>query len=154
MLSVSAGIKLTRYNTRMKHRVRVIVIDVLGFACIIGSVLLGWLPGPGGIPLLIIGLSLLANNHEWAERLLARVKSEGLHWFDKIFDGGPKTRWIVDILTVALITVSVLIIHGATHNTFKTIAVSLIIASTFAFLSNRKRYQTVLNKVKPSKHKQ
>lgn len=132
----------------MQHRVKVILIDTLGFACLIGSVLLGWLPGPGGIPLLIIGLSLLANNHEWAERLLRKVKVEGLQIFDKIFDGSTKVRWAVDVITVLIITGSVLVIHSGTHNTLKTIGISLIIASVFMFLSNRKRYQTVLKKVK------
>lgn len=137
----------------MKQRIRNIAIDVLGFACIIGSVLLGWLPGPGGIPLLIIGLSLLANNHEWAERILQKVKSEGLHWFDKIFDGGKKTRWLVDVVTVVIITGAVLLVMSATKSVAKTAGISLIIAASFMFLSNRRRYHKILHKIKPSKHK-
>lgn len=137
----------------MKDKAKVILIDILGFACIIGSVLLGWLPGPGGIPLLIIGLSLLANNHEWAEKILAKVKAEGMHWFDKIFDGSTKTRWIVDILTIIVIGGSVLLINIATRSTLKTVGISLIIAASFMFLSNRRRYHTIVRKLKSSKHK-
>jgi hypothetical protein len=136
----------------MKHRVRVIAVDILGFACIIGAVLLGWLPGPGGIPLLIIGLSLLANNHEWAERLLAKVKAEGVHWFYKIFDGGPKTRWLIDVITIGVVAVSVIFLMSATRSVLKTAAISLIIASIFMFLSNRRRYHSVLKRVRPPKH--
>jgi hypothetical protein len=137
----------------MKERAKFIIIDILGFACIIGSVLLGWLPGPGGIPLLIIGLSLLANNHEWAERLLKKVKVEGLRVFDKIFDGSTKTKWIVDIISVAVITGAVLLIMSATRSVLKTAGISLLIAAFFMLLSNRRRYHKVLSKVKPSKHK-
>lgn len=137
----------------MKKRVQFIVIDILGFACIIGSVLLGWLPGPGGIPLLIIGLSLLANNHEWAERLLKKVKIEGIRFFDKIFDGSTRTRWTVDIITILVITGAVLLIMSATRSVLKTAGISLLIAATFMFLSNRRRYHKVLHKIKPPKHK-
>jgi hypothetical protein len=137
----------------MKERVRFIIIDVLGFACIIGSVLLGWLPGPGGIPLLIIGLSLLANNHEWAERLLKKVKVEGLRIFEKIFDGSKKTKWIVDIISIVVITGAVLLVMSATRSVLKTAGISLLIAAIFMFLSNRRRYHKVLHKIKSPKHK-
>lgn len=136
----------------MKQKVKVIIIDTLGFTCILGSILLGWLPGPGGIPLLIIGLSLLANNHEWAERILHKVKVEGVRIFDKLFDGSTKVRWIVDIITVLIISGSVLLIQNATRSTLRTIGISLLIAATFSFLSNRKRYHTVLHKIRRAKH--
>lgn len=63
----------------------VIVLDVVGIALIILAILIGWLPGPGGIPLALVGLSLLAINHTWAERLLQRIKAEGLKLKDKLF---------------------------------------------------------------------
>ncbi len=132
----------------MKQRTKAILIDVLGFACIIGSVLLGWLPGPGGIPLLIIGLSLLANNHEWAERLLHRVKAEGLKVFDKLFDGSRKTAWIIDIATVFVVTGAVLVLLMATRSVFKTAAISLIIAAVIMFFSNQRRYHRIIRKIK------
>jgi hypothetical protein len=53
---------------------KIILIDTLGVICIIGAILLGWLPGPGGIPLLLAGLGLLAINHPWAQRRMDWLK--------------------------------------------------------------------------------
>jgi hypothetical protein len=137
----------------MKQRVKTILIDILGFTLILASLLLGWLPGPGGIPLLIIGLSLLANNHEWAERILNKVKVEGVRIFDKLFDGSPRIRLLIDVVTVLIIAGAVLLVNIATRSVIKTAGISLIIAATFMFFSNRRRYHRIWRKVKSPKHK-
>lgn len=61
---------------RVVHLAKVIVLDILGVICLIGAVLLGWVPGPGGIPLAIAGLALLAINHEWARQWLEKMKTK------------------------------------------------------------------------------
>ena len=53
---------------RIRHYAQLIFFDTLAVICIIAAIATGWLPGPGGIPLVIVGLSLLAINHEWAQR--------------------------------------------------------------------------------------
>ena len=57
-----------------KHLIYRIVVGVVGGLLIIAAPLTGWLPGPGGIPLFIAGLAVLASEFEWAQRLLQRVK--------------------------------------------------------------------------------
>lgn len=54
-----------------------IATDILGGLLILTALLLGWLPGPGGIPMLIAGLSLLSTNHKWARRWLDWLKHHG-----------------------------------------------------------------------------
>lgn len=56
---------------------RIILTDVLGVTMMIVAPLIGWLPGPGGIPLFIAGLGLLSINHQWAKRLLEYLKLHG-----------------------------------------------------------------------------
>lgn len=138
----------------MKQKTRALLTDILGFTLIIAAIPISWLPGPGGIPLLIIGLSLLANNHEWAERILDRVKKEGLNLTDKLFDGGAKTKWAVDILSVVFISIAVLLLVNLTRSLKYTVAISLCISATFLFFGNRKRYQAILKKIFRKKHKQ
>lgn len=142
------------YTRGMKQKTKALLTDILGFTLIIAAVPIGWLPGPGGIPVLIIGLSLLANNHEWAERILDRVKKEGLNLADKLFDGSAKTKWAVDILSVVFISIAVLLLIYLTRSLKYTVAISLCISATFLFFGNRKRYQAILKKVRPNKHKQ
>jgi drug/metabolite transporter (DMT)-like permease len=62
---------------------KLILLDILGVSMLIGAALIGWLPGPGGIPLAIGGLALLAINHTWAERWLKHFKKKGLEIKDK-----------------------------------------------------------------------
>lgn len=62
----------------------VIILDIIGVLLLLLAMAVGWLPGPAGIPLTLAGLSLLAINHDWANRLLQRFKTEGLKvkdWF-------------------------------------------------------------------------
>ena len=70
-------------TTRMIYR---FAVGLVGVALMLVAVLTGWLPGPGGIPLFLIGLAVLASEFEWAHRLLhwAKDKFRDLkHWSDR-----------------------------------------------------------------------
>jgi hypothetical protein len=61
---------------RVKHwwqaiprMVRVPIVTLIGFALIIAAGLTGPLPGPGGIPLFLLGIAVLASEFVWAEKL-------------------------------------------------------------------------------------
>lgn len=136
----------------MKQKTKALLVDILGFGCIIASPLLGWLPGPGGIPLLIIGLSLLANNHEWAEKLLAKVKEHAGNATKKVSQSSPVVRLAIDILSVVLIAIAVLIMVYVTRDLFKAAAISLIIVAVVLTFTNQNRYKRAWNKF-TRKHK-
>jgi hypothetical protein len=130
----------------MKQKTKAILIDILGFTCIIAAPFLGWLPGPGGIPLVILGLSLLANNHEWAERLMERVKEHTSNASKKVTEASPAMRWAIDILSVILIALAVILLTQYTRNITTTAAVSLSIAAIILFATNQNRYKKAWNK--------
>ncbi|WP_119714448.1 PGPGW domain-containing protein [Propionibacterium ruminifibrarum] len=48
-------------------------VGVLGALLLILSALTGWLPGPGGIPLFLIGMAVLASEFRWAHRITVTV---------------------------------------------------------------------------------
>lgn len=62
---------------RMKHTwrnkvpsvIRRPLVLIVGSIFIIASALTGWLPGPGGIPLFLIGIAILATEFEKAQRV-------------------------------------------------------------------------------------
>jgi membrane protein DedA with SNARE-associated domain len=54
---------------RTPSRVRKPIVLIVGLLCVITSGLVGWLPGPGGIPLFLIGIAILATEFHWAHRL-------------------------------------------------------------------------------------
>ena len=74
-------------------------IGVLGGLLIIAAPLTGWLPGPGGIPLFIAGLAVLASEFEWAQRLLYRVRD----WVKALTAWtGKQPAWLKTLGTIAL----------------------------------------------------
>lgn len=57
-----------------KHFVYRIGVGVAGLFFVILAGLTGPLPGPGGIPLLLVGLAIWASEFEWAQRVMSWVK--------------------------------------------------------------------------------
>jgi hypothetical protein len=49
--------------------VRKPIVLVVGSLLILAAAATGWLPGPGGIPLFLIGIAVLATEFVWAERI-------------------------------------------------------------------------------------
>jgi uncharacterized protein (TIGR02611 family) len=59
---------LRRRWKRVPETIRRPVVFIVGTLFIIAAILTGWLPGPGGIPLFLIGIAILATEFERAER--------------------------------------------------------------------------------------
>ena len=54
---------------RLPDSPRRILTFILGVLLVISSALIGWLPGPGGMILFLLGIAVLATEFAWAERL-------------------------------------------------------------------------------------
>lgn len=54
-------------------RVRKPLVLVLGTLIILLSGTIGWLPGPGGIPLFLLGIAVLASEFAWADTVKNRI---------------------------------------------------------------------------------
>jgi hypothetical protein len=123
----------------MKKYGKIIIFDTLALLCFIGVVLFGWLPGPGGVPLFLLGLSLLAVNHDWAERWLETAKHKGKSLKQTFF---PNTRWIrraYDIVAITIMLGSGYIIITNKNRLLDGAATIALTFSLFLFLLNRDR---------------
>lgn len=123
----------------IKRYGKIIVFDTLAGFCFIGVILFGWLPGPGGIPLFLLGLSLLAVNHDWAERWLETARHHGVTFKKWLF---PDVQWIrhtYDVLSVFIMITGGLLLLRAENRYIEGLAVVLIFFSLFVFLVNRER---------------
>ena len=118
-----------------------LLIDIAGILLVIASVLTGWIPGPGGLPLFIAGLSLLSMNHDWAKRWLHKAKSGGLNIMDKIFVDHPVVKWTLDIVGAGLLVLSVYLLNTVTRSIWRSLAISMAFMSIGIFLGNRNRLQ-------------
>ncbi len=133
------------------QKFKTIGIDVLGVLLIIGAFVFGWLPGPGGIPMLLAGLGLLATNHEWARRLLERVKEEGVRFAEVFFKDHPLLMFFYDMLALAFLGAAVYVFTAFTNNLVQSLAAVLSFVGIGLFLGNRKRLQRIEQRFRKNK---
>lgn len=116
-------------------------IDAAGYGLILLGILTGWLPGPGGIPLILGGLGLLSIHNHWARRILLFAKENGSKFMIYIFPENPWVKALHDLFAITLI-ISVIILLQ-TSVTYVTIGISigLTALSLVDFFYNRKRWE-------------
>ncbi len=138
---------------RFQRYGKIILFDTLAGFCFVGVILFGWLPGPGGIPLFLAGLALLAVNHDWAERWLETAKHKGKSFKKILFPDKPWVRHIYDAVSVILI-IGATKVFFTTHNKFMAaVSIAVVCFSAFVFLVNRDRLDKLSAVVRPNKHK-
>lgn len=123
-----------------------VAIDTAGYLLIVMAALTGWLPGPGGVPLLIAGLGLLSINNKWAKDLREYVLKHGGKILQIIFPKHPIAQWAYDIVAVALFAVAVFLYWH--HAAFWQISVATMafFAAVFISLMNRERLASIRKK--------
>lgn len=69
---------------RVPSGVRRPIVLTIGVLIVLLSGTVGWLPGPGGIPIFLLGVAILSSEFHWAQRfklfILDSVHASG-HWF-------------------------------------------------------------------------
>lgn len=104
--------RLRNHWLQVPSRVRKPLVLTIGGSLVILSGLLGWLPGPGGIPLFLVGIAILATEFEWAERfkhyMLDLLKRTG-RWLRE----RPVIMWLIIFLIVCFAVVGSYELHRA-----------------------------------------
>jgi hypothetical protein len=134
---------------------KVILTDTAGVMLLMLVPFLGPLPGPGGIPLLLAGLGLLALNHDWAKDALVYAKKHSESLRNVFFPNIPWVKWAWDIFAVSLLiggTIMNFLVHG---NTFLVLVSIVIMASsTTIFMLNRNRLDWLYKALKKASKSQ
>lgn len=134
----------------MKKQIKRIAYDVAGVTLIIASPLLGWLPGPGGIPLFIAGLGLLAVHNEWAQKLLHQAQKHAEDFLELIFpQDNKKLKNIHDIIGLSLLGTSLTLFILLERPLVFIVPFMFLASGLFWVLYNRRRYKFFI----PKKHK-
>jgi len=93
--------KLKHSWSRTPTTVRKPLVLIVGLLFIIASGLLGWLPGPGGIPLFLIGIAILATEFAWAHRIKVIIL-DIIHLFGKWY----RKHRIIGTIGLALLSLT------------------------------------------------
>lgn len=127
----------------MNKRIKRIFVDVAGYCLILLGLLTGWLPGPGGIPLILAGLGLLSVNNHWARQILIYLKENGSKFMKIVFPDNAWAKAGHDILALLLVTTGVYIFVSQTGFFYYGIAIALTALGIVDFLYNRDRLQNL-----------
>lgn len=66
----STELSLTRERKTVRKHTQRAIVTIIGLCLIVVAFLIGWIPGPWSIPLVIAGLAVLATEYDWAEDFL------------------------------------------------------------------------------------
>lgn len=134
----------------MKKQFKRIAYDIAGVTLIIISPLLGWLPGPGGIPLFLAGLGLLSVHNEWAQKLLHWAKQHAEDFLDVIFPLDNNTvKNIHDLIGLILLLTSLILFLVLPAPYVYIVPFMFLASGLFWVLYNRRRFKFFI----PKKHK-
>ena len=120
-----------------------VVIDIAGFGLMIISPFLGWLPGPGGIPLFLAGLGLVSLNHEWAERLLKDFDKKRVELTDKYLMASRRVSISIDIFSLAILGFGVYLAATSQDLLWRGGGLFMISITLIILLSNQKRFERI-----------
>lgn len=137
--------------SKVKHFGKIIIFDTLAGICFIGVILFGWLPGPGGVPLFLAGLALLAVNHDWAERWLETAKHKGKTFKNILFPNNPWVRITYDVLSLGLFASASYSFFTTKNNIIAGFSVAVACFGFFVFLLNRDRLDKLSTLIKKKK---
>lgn len=123
----------------MSNKLKRIGTDVAGYGLILLGIASGWLPGPGGIPLVLAGLGLLSIHNEWARRLREWLVKNSNKAVDKLFPDNRLVQFLYDAAVVLLLALVGVLIwrHSAIWQISLAIFVFIIALLIAGFNRNR-----------------
>lgn len=139
----------------LKKKLKIYALNSLGILLLCLVPLLGPLPGPGGIPLTLAGLSLLSINNPWAKRLKEFIEKKGLDLSDLIFLNNKICQLAWDIFILLSLAGGFYLFFAFDLGRIWQMLLSTVLSSlVFAWFRNRHRWRALLKSLKlntPSK---
>lgn len=116
-----------------------VLTDSAGYACLVLVPFVGWLPGPGGIPLLLTGLGLLSIHNPWAKRLLHYVRERSASLREIVFPDNKIIQLAWDIFVVMLLVGGYMLDVSTEGLFFRGISIGMYALASTTFMFNRHR---------------
>lgn len=131
---------------RFKKFIKRFGTDAAGYGLILLGLTLGWLPGPGGIPLVLAGLGLLSVHNHWARRILLYIQENGMKIMNYLFPDNAAARIAHDFIALGLVIGASYLVIFQRSPIAVGIAVSFCALAIVDFLYNRDRLNRFKNK--------
>lgn len=127
---------------------KIVAYDIAGVGCLILVPIIGPLPGPGGIPLLLAGFGFLAVNHDWADDAVIFTKKHSDNMIKVVFPDKTWAKWSWDVSLVALFIVGLWVDSLSDSFIFTVLGLLINAASTTLFMFNRGRLDWLNNQLR------
>jgi hypothetical protein len=98
---------LYQWWKRQPKTVRKPLVLFLGLLLVVASPFTGVLPGPGGIPVFILGMAILASEFEWADKLKDFALRAVPKWLHKYWRMTPRWLYFFDLVGITLIIIGI-----------------------------------------------
>ena len=132
-----------------KRKLETYALNALGVFLLILVPLIGPLPGPGGIPLLLAGLSLLSINNPWAKNLKEFIEKKGLDLSDLIFLDNKKCQLAWDVFIILSLALGISAFFVFDLSWIWQILLSTTLSTlALGWFRNRHRWQRLLKYLK------
>ena len=102
-------VRARRDRHRERNRIYRAAVAVAGFLVLAAGIVMLVTPGPG-IPVIILGLGMLALEFAWAERWLERLLTRAEQAVDQVTQGSPLRRAVLLTVGVLALVASVLMV--------------------------------------------
>lgn len=120
--------------------------DAGGYLLVITGLAIGWLPGPGGIPLVVAGLGLLSINNPWAARLRKYVIKHSGRLLGLFFPANRYVQWVYDVLVAILLIIVSLLAFNHAAIWQLSLSIALFFIAIFIAAMNRDRFMRIKRK--------
>lgn len=122
-----------------KLNTRRIATDAAGYGCLVLVPFVGWLPGPGGIPLILTGLGLLSIYNPWAKRMLHYVRERSDSLRDVMFPDKKIIQWTWDFAVIGLLAGGYFVEANTEGLVFRGMSIGMYALASTTFMFNRHR---------------
>jgi hypothetical protein len=134
----------------VKEKTKRILTDVAGYFLILAGVATGWIPGPGGIPLVLAGLGLLSIHNKWAMRIRDYLLDNGGKFVQILFPPNKYVQILYDIVVILLLVFVGVLIWMQSAIWQISLAVALFFIALLIAGLNRDRATRIKNSLKKS----
>ncbi len=118
---------------------KVIVTDIGAVILLLLVPIIGPLPGPGGIPLLLSAFGLFAVNHDWADDAIHFIKKHSENLQKVIFPDIAWVKWAWDIVSTLVLLGGIWLNTVAEYWLFEGLGIGIMAGATTIFMLNRNR---------------
>ena len=133
---------------KLPKGLRRVCLDCAGYSLILLAILVGWLPGPGGIPLTMAGLAILSLNNSWAKKIRLYLLQEGDKLLDKLFADDAQICRLWDRVNLVILLITAVVLVWQPTIIGLSVASALSAINLVIFGRNRQRFSRAVKFLK------